>query len=201
MRCATRRRPSTGIEASLTGHLVFCTLHTNSAVETVVRLLDMGLRLRSTSPTRCWRSSPSGWCGASARTAWRSTTPSRRSSRSWSRRTGPTSFQRLNLNYDDDLLFHRGKGCAACNNTGYRGRAAIHEVLVATDPMKKLIQSKARVAEMVKVAKARGDDDARAGRRAQVARRAHRPQASEGRRPQVGSPGRTSLKVRYRSTS
>ena len=69
---------------------------------------------------------------------------------------GADEFQKLDLNYDADLVFHRGKGCAACSNTGYRGRAAIHELLVATDPMKKLIQSKARVAEMVKVAKDEG---------------------------------------------
>jgi type II secretory ATPase GspE/PulE/Tfp pilus assembly ATPase PilB-like protein len=69
---------------------------------------------------------------------------------------GVDDFQKLNINYDADLLFHRGKGCNSCNDTGYRGRAAIHEVLVATDAMKKLIQSKARVAEMVKVAKDEG---------------------------------------------
>ena len=69
---------------------------------------------------------------------------------------GADDFQKLGVKYDDDLLFHRGKGCASCDNTGYRGRAGIHELLVATDPMKKLIQSKARVAEMVKVAKDEG---------------------------------------------
>ncbi len=69
---------------------------------------------------------------------------------------GADDFQKLNVSYDDDLLFHRGKGCGTCNNTGYQGRSAIHEVLVATDAMKKLIQSKARVAEMVKVAKDEG---------------------------------------------
>ncbi len=69
---------------------------------------------------------------------------------------GADDFKKLDVNHDADLVFHRGKGCATCNNTGYRGRAAIHEVLVATDPMKKLIQSKARVAEMVKVAKDEG---------------------------------------------
>jgi type II secretory ATPase GspE/PulE/Tfp pilus assembly ATPase PilB-like protein len=146
---------STGIEASLTGHLVFSTLHTNSAVETVVRLLDMGL-------------DPFNFADAllavvAQRLVRRICTdcleqyhPEQEEFEEMVQAYGPDDFQKLNVNYDDDLSFHRGKGCAACNNTGYRGRAAIHEVLVATDPMKKLIQSKARVAEMVKVAKDEG---------------------------------------------
>ena len=146
---------ATGIEASLTGHLVFSTLHTNSAVETVVRLLDMGL-------------DPFNFADAllavvAQRLVRRICTdcleqyhPEQEEFEEMVHAYGADDFQKLNVNYDDDLLFHRGKGCAACNNTGYRGRAAIHEVLVATDPMKKLIQSKARVAEMVKVAKDEG---------------------------------------------
>ena len=146
---------STGIEASLTGHLVFSTLHTNSAVETVVRLLDMGL-------------DPFNFADAlltvvAQRLVRRICTdcleqyhPEQEEFDEMVHAYGADDFQKLNVNYDDDLLFHRGKGCASCNNTGYRGRAAIHEVLVATDPMKKLIQSKARVAEMVKVAKDEG---------------------------------------------
>ena len=146
---------STGIEASLTGHLVFSTLHTNSAVETVVRLLDMGL-------------DPFNFADAlltvvAQRLVRRICTdcleqyhPEQEEFDEMVHAYGADDFQKLNVNHDDDLVFHRGKGCASCNNTGYRGRAAIHEVLVATDPMKKLIQSKARVAEMVKVAKDEG---------------------------------------------
>jgi hypothetical protein len=65
---------SIAIESSLTGHLVMSTLHTNSAAETVTRLLDMGLD-PSTSPTPCWPCWPSAWCAACARTA---AAPSRR---------------------------------------------------------------------------------------------------------------------------
>jgi len=72
----------TGIEASLTGHLVFSTLHTNSAVETVVRLLDMGLD-PFTLPTRCSASSRSDSSSASASGAGSPTIPSARSTRSW----------------------------------------------------------------------------------------------------------------------
>jgi type II secretory ATPase GspE/PulE/Tfp pilus assembly ATPase PilB-like protein len=144
-----------GIEASLTGHLVFSTLHTNSAVETVVRLLDMGL-------------DPFNFADAllvvvAQRLVRRVCTdcideyhPDQGEFDEMAQAYGVDDFQKLNINYDAELLFHRGKGCASCNNTGYRGRAAIHEVLVATDAMKRLIQSKARVAEMVKVAKDEG---------------------------------------------
>ena len=146
---------ATGIEASLTGHLVFSTLHTNSAVETVVRLLDMGL-------------DPFNFADAllavvAQRLVRRLCTdcleeyhPEQPEFEELVQAYGADDFKKLNVNHDADLVFHRGKGCAACNNTGYRGRAAIHEVLVATDPMKKLIQSKARVAEMVTVAKEEG---------------------------------------------
>jgi type II secretory ATPase GspE/PulE/Tfp pilus assembly ATPase PilB-like protein len=50
------------------------------------------------------------------------------------------------------FTLYRPKGCAACSNTGYKGRVGLHELLIATDPMKKLIQEHARVAEMVAVA-------------------------------------------------
>jgi type II secretory ATPase GspE/PulE/Tfp pilus assembly ATPase PilB-like protein len=144
-----------GVEASLTGHLVFSTLHTNSAVETVVRLLDMGL-------------DPFNFADAllavvAQRLVRRICTdcideyhPDQNEFEEMVHAYGPEDFKKLNVKYDADLRFHHGKGCASCNNTGYRGRAAIHEVLVATDAMKKLIQSKARVAEMVKVAKDEG---------------------------------------------
>jgi type II secretory ATPase GspE/PulE/Tfp pilus assembly ATPase PilB-like protein len=69
---------------------------------------------------------------------------------------GPEDFPKLGVRYDDDFVLYRGRGCNACNNSGYRGRAGIHELLVATDSMKKLVQTKARVAEMVKVAKEEG---------------------------------------------
>ena len=53
-------------------------------------------------------------------------------------------------------MLYRGKGCASCNKTGYRGRLGIHELFLATDEMKRLIQTKARVAEMLERARAEG---------------------------------------------
>jgi type II secretory ATPase GspE/PulE/Tfp pilus assembly ATPase PilB-like protein len=145
---------STGIEASLTGHLVFSTLHTNSAVETVIRLLDMGCdsfnfadallgilgqRLVKRICTDC-------------KTEYH---PERSEYEELAEAFGEEAFATLNLRYDE-LVLHRGKGCASCSKTGYRGRLGIHELMIATDEMKRLIQAKARVAEMLEMARHEG---------------------------------------------
>ena len=146
----------TGIEASLTGHLVFSTLHTNSAVETVIRLLDMGLdpfnfadallavlaqRLVKRICAECKEEyHPDEDEFAELQHAF----------------GGQEETAKFGIEYNDDFVLFRGKGCPNCNNSGYRGRAGIHELLVANDPMKRLIANKARVAEMLTVAKTDG---------------------------------------------
>jgi len=146
---------STGIEASLTGHLVCSTLHTNSAVETVIRLLDMGLDPFNFADALL--------CVLAQRLVRRVCAdckeeyhPEKEEFDELVHAYGEDDFPKLGLKYDDDFTLYRGKGCQQCNNSGYRGRAGIHELLVASDSMKKLIQSKARVVEMVKVAKEEG---------------------------------------------
>jgi type II secretory ATPase GspE/PulE/Tfp pilus assembly ATPase PilB-like protein len=146
---------STGIEASLTGHLVFSTLHTNSAVETVVRLLDMGLDPFNFADALL--------CVLAQRLVRRVCAdckeeyhPEKDEFEELVLAYGADDFGTLGVTYDDDFVLYRGKGCASCNNSGYRGRSAIHELLVATDGMKKLISTRARVAEMVKAAKEEG---------------------------------------------
>jgi type II secretory ATPase GspE/PulE/Tfp pilus assembly ATPase PilB-like protein len=146
---------ATGIEASLTGHLVFSTLHTNSAVETVIRLLDMGLDPFNFADALL--------CVLAQRLVRRICVdckedyhPEKDEYDEMVHAYGEEDFAGLGIKYDDDFILYRGRGCAQCNNSGYRGRAAIHELLVATDTMKKLIQSKARVAEMVTIAKEEG---------------------------------------------
>jgi type II secretory ATPase GspE/PulE/Tfp pilus assembly ATPase PilB-like protein len=147
---------ATGIEASLTGHLVFSTLHTNSAVETVIRLLDMGLdpfnfadallavlaqRLVKRICTECKEEyQPDEEEFAELEHAF----------------GGKEEAAKFGIEYSNDFVLYRGKGCSNCNQSGYRGRAGIHELLVATDQMKRLIASKARVAEMVVIAKGDG---------------------------------------------
>jgi type II secretory ATPase GspE/PulE/Tfp pilus assembly ATPase PilB-like protein len=144
-----------GIEASLTGHLVFSTLHTNSAVETVVRLLDMGLdpfnfadALLTVVAQRLVRR-----ICVDCREEYH---PEPAEFDELVHAYGVEDFQKLDVTYDDDFVLSRGKGCGVCDGSGYRGRAGIHELLVASEAMKKLIQSKARVVDMVKVARDEG---------------------------------------------
>jgi len=154
-----------GIEASLTGHLVFSTLHTNSAPESIVRLLDMGMdpfnfadallgilaqrlakrlcdcrqeylpdqdeiklflaeyaeELRNSS---AWKADYAG--------------EAKKLYDGWIRQFGQ----------DGRLKFSRAVGCDKCRGSGYKGRLGLHELLVADDHLKRLIQERARVSEL-----------------------------------------------------
>jgi type II secretory ATPase GspE/PulE/Tfp pilus assembly ATPase PilB-like protein len=145
----------TGIEASLTGHLVCSTLHTNSAVETVVRLLDMGLDSFNFADALL---------GVAAQRLVKRICenckeryhPDRAEFEALSQAYGKEEFEALGHRYDDRFTLSRGRGCAQCNNTGYRGRAGIHELLIASEEIKRMIQVKARTAEIFKQAKTEG---------------------------------------------
>src|SRR3990172_2824818 len=145
----------TGIEASLTGHLVFSTLHTNSAVETITRLLEMGMdpfnfadallgilaqRLVRTLCKKCKESYH----------------PTPDEYQEIVESYGPELFAQLNIPYTDNLVLNRPKGCDACDKTGYKGRMGIHELLVGTDEEKRLIQKHAHVEEMRELAISQG---------------------------------------------
>jgi type II secretory ATPase GspE/PulE/Tfp pilus assembly ATPase PilB-like protein len=156
---------SMGVEASLTGHLVFSTLHTNSAPESITRLLDMGMdpfnfadallgilaqrlakklcdckqayvpdaeefrlfvaeyaeELRHTRP---WKADAAG--------------EAKKLVDSWMQAYGEGG----------QIKLYKAVGCDKCNKTGYKGRIGLHELMVADDPVKKLIQERARVAEL-----------------------------------------------------
>jgi len=140
-----RETTSIGIQASLTGHLVLSTLHTNSAPESITRLLDMGMdpfnfsdaiicilaqRLARTLCKNCKRSYH----------------PSPEEYTSLVREYGSNSFDEyVNIQYTDALMLNRPVGCRNCNNKGYRGRMAVHELLMGTDEIKLLIQNRANV--------------------------------------------------------
>jgi len=145
----------TGVEASLTGHLVFSTLHTNSAPETITRLLDMGIdplnfadallgilaqRLVRTLCKKCKESYH----------------PTLEEYQEIVESYGPELFAQLNIPYNDDFVLHRPKGCDVCDKTGYKGRMGIHELLVGTDEEKRLIQKHAHVEEMRELAISQG---------------------------------------------
>jgi len=137
----------TGVEASLTGHLVFSTLHTNSAPETITRLLDMGIdplnfadallgilaqRLVRTLCKKC-------------KEAYH---PTKEEYDEVADAYGIEAFAKLNIPYDDKFILYRPKGCDVCDKSGYKGRMGIHELLVGSDAMKKLIQQHATVEVM-----------------------------------------------------
>ncbi|TWI74336.1 type II secretory ATPase GspE/PulE/Tfp pilus assembly ATPase PilB-like protein [Desulfobotulus alkaliphilus] len=137
---------STGIEASLTGHLVFSTLHTNSAPETITRLLDMGLNPLNFSDA---------FLGVMAqRLVRRLCTDCKEAFH-----PTPEEFDEIQtyygkgmedagLHYAEDLTLYRSAGCPECSNTGYRGRLGIHELLLGSAKIKQLIKRAAPTEEI-----------------------------------------------------
>ncbi len=145
----------TGIEASLTGHLVMSTLHTNSAVETVTRLLDMGCDSFSFADAMLGvlaQRLARRIC-KDCREAYPATEEEFEELR---RGYGQEYWDKLGLKYDSSFRLYRGKGCDTCNRTGLKGRVALHELLLGTDQMKRLIQSKAKTEEMLHMALTEG---------------------------------------------
>jgi type II secretory ATPase GspE/PulE/Tfp pilus assembly ATPase PilB-like protein len=134
-----------GIEASLTGHLVLSTLHTNNAPESITRLLDMGMdpfnfadailcilaqRLVRTLCRECKRPFH----------------PTQTQYDELVREFGKESFaQHVEIPYTEELKIYKPVGCEACNGSGYLGRMGIHELLMGTDQMKHLIQTQASI--------------------------------------------------------
>lgn len=135
----------TVIEAALTGHLVFSTLHTNSAPETVTRLLGMGIdpfnfadSLLGVLAQRLVRRI----CTECAETY----IPDQEELDYLVKEYGhhPT----IPLTIEPGISLKRAKGCQACRNTGYKGRVAIHELLTAEDEMKVLMVNNKPVADI-----------------------------------------------------
>jgi type II secretory ATPase GspE/PulE/Tfp pilus assembly ATPase PilB-like protein len=156
---------SMGVEASLTGHLVFSTLHTNSAPESITRLLDMGmdpfnfadalLGILAQRLTKKLCACKAAYVPEaeelevfaaeyaeelSHSTAWQLDLAGETSRliESWRQMHGQ----------DGQIQLYRAVGCDKCNQTGYKGRIGLHELLIADEEIKKLIQQRARVAEI-----------------------------------------------------
>jgi type IV pilus assembly protein PilB len=120
------------IQASLTGHLVFTTLHTNDAPGAITRLIDMGVEpflISSTLEAVLGQRLLRSIC-RQCRTTYK---PSE------------TLLMELRISRQDigEKQFFYGKGCNACNNTGYKGRKGIYELLRITDPIRELINERA----------------------------------------------------------
>lgn len=143
------------IEASLTGHLVMSTLHTNSAVETVTRLLDMGCDAFNFSDAMLGVLAQR-LCKCLCRHCKEPYHPDRREYDGLADMYGTAEWERLGVVYSSDLNFYRGRGCERCNHTGFKGRMALHELLVGSEEMRRCIQSRARTADIAKIAKCEG---------------------------------------------
>lgn len=161
----------TGIEASLTGHLVFATLHTNSAPESIIRLLDMGMdpfnfadallgilaqRLAKRLCGKCKK--PHDATAEEIQSLMVEYAMELKNTETWKKDPKGSEAKLLEdwtANYGGEsgkLVIHDPVGCEACGGSGYKGRVGLHELLVGTDALKKNIQEHARVAEMVATA-------------------------------------------------
>jgi len=140
-----------GVEASLTGHLVLSTLHTNSAPETIIRLLDMGIdpfnfadSLLGVLAQRLVRV----LCKA-CKEAYE---PDADVLNDMCHGYGEEHFSELG----EVKVLCRPKGCDKCNNTGYRGRMGVHELLVSSDQIKKLVARRNSVEDIRNTAVSEG---------------------------------------------
>lgn len=145
----------TAIEASLTGHLVISTLHTNSAVETVTRLLDMGCDSFNFADAMLGVLAKR-LCKRICEQCKERYHPARHEYDELVQGYGAGYWEKLGVTYTDEWTLWRGRGCETCNNTGFRGRVSLHELLVGSEAIKSLIQAKVRTAEILNVAMQEG---------------------------------------------
>ena len=123
-------------QAALTGHLVLSTLHTNNAFQSIVRLLDMGL-----DP---YMVAPSAIGAVAQRLVRRICTQCKEPYE-----PSPAVLDGLFFNRGESKVsFYRGRGCEACQNSGYAGRIAIHEIFVVTDAIRDMITHRASILEI-----------------------------------------------------
>ncbi len=139
----------TAIQAALTGHLVFSTLHTNNACSAITRLVNMGVEpyligaaLNMVLAQRLVRRICS-----KCRQPYEPPRPLRK------------TLERMGFDCDE---FHKGVGCRSCRNTGYRGRIGIHELLLITDEMRDAIVANPSSSHLRKLATRHGMVDLRA---------------------------------------
>lgn len=138
---------SIGIEASLTGHLVLSTLHTNSAAETITRLLDMGLNPLNFSDA---------FLGVMAQRLVRRLCvkcrkeyhPTREEFEEIVEDYGREQFERTGIGYTSDLSMFRPAGCDICSGTGYKGRLGIHELMEGSREIKRMIKKQSNSEEL-----------------------------------------------------
>lgn len=160
---------SIGIEASLTGHLVFATLHTNSAPESIIRLLDMGMDpfnfsdallgiLAQRLAKRLCKCKEAYTPDDAEMQLFLKEYCTELMNTETFKQDADAARQKIYDRWlkdyakDGKFTLYHAKGCAECNDTGYKGRLGLHELMLGSDHVKKLIQEHARVAELLAVA-------------------------------------------------
>ncbi|MDD2362298.1 MAG: ATPase, T2SS/T4P/T4SS family [Oscillospiraceae bacterium] len=121
------------VRASITGHLVLSTIHTNDSASTVSRLVDMGIEPFLVAASLV---------GVISQRLVRRICEKCKTGRD----ADPVEMKLMNV--DEPCNIYEGKGCEHCNNTGYKGRIAIHEVLVMTKELRELVDKKASTEEL-----------------------------------------------------
>jgi type II secretory ATPase GspE/PulE/Tfp pilus assembly ATPase PilB-like protein len=161
---------SMGIEASLTGHLVFATLHTNSAPESIVRLLDMGMDpfnfadallgiLAQRLAKRLCSGCKQAYHPDAAEIDLMLTefcvellaTETFLKDADGGRAAVLAGWKKRYTDAEGRFTLYRPVGCAECNK-GYKGRVGLHELMIGTDKVKKLLQEHSRVAQLLAAA-------------------------------------------------
>ena len=153
-----------GIEASLTGHLVLSTLHTNSAPESIVRMLDLGMdpfnfadallavlaqRLAKSLCKECkqaYTPEETELEALAAEFVANTSLDAKAVLKQWQQEHSK----------DKKHTLYKAKGCKACSNTGYRGRLGLYELMTVTPSVKRMIQKRALVSDLVQEALAGG---------------------------------------------
>ncbi len=128
------------MEAALTGHIVFATLHTNSAPQAIVRLMEIGVEPYMVAPSVIGvlaQRLAARICEACKEAYY----PSREILQKYFQDEGLT-----------EVPFFRGRGCAACRHTGYKGRVAFHELVLITEEVRSLISEGRSVQEISRAA-------------------------------------------------
>ena len=138
-----RETAEIAIHASLTGHLVFSTLHTNDAASAATRLIDMGIEPFLVA---------SSVMAVLAQRLLRQICPDCKQSY----KPAAEELSRLGLDSKGSYTFYRGAGCPSCSQTGYRGRTGIYELLVLDDEVRRLIGAKADSSAIKQAAIAKG---------------------------------------------
>ncbi|MFP4104923.1 MAG: type II secretion system ATPase GspE [Phycisphaerae bacterium] len=130
------------IQAALTGHLVFSTLHTNDACSAVTRLLDMGIEPFLVSSTLE---------ASMAQRLVRTVCPDCKEPYKPDPETLPADF-----NYQPGQTLYRGAGCRKCRGTGYRGRSGVFELMTVDEPVRQRIVERSSASRIVEVARENG---------------------------------------------